>query len=109
MIQRTLDAQIQTADQVELVTRSGTKLKVEINTHPIYREGKAIEIQGIATITGDRAGCGPRETQHLLEKVQSRTTPGANKEAQFVYAYDVADNNLSPEITPSLDHQTLFQ
>jgi len=109
MIQRTLDAQIQTADQVELVTRRGTNLKVEINAHPIYREGKAIEVQGIATITGGRAGWGPRETQHLLEKVQSRTTPGANKEAQFVYAYDVADNNLSPEITPSLDHQTLFQ
>jgi len=109
MIQRTLDAQIQTADQVELVTRHGANLKVEINTHPIYRQGKTIEVQGIATTTGCQAGWGPRETQRLLEQVQSKTTPGEHKEAQFVYPNDVADNNLSPEITRSIDHQTLFQ
>lgn len=79
MIQRTLDAQIQTADQVELVTRHGANLKVEINTHPIYREGKTIEGKGIATTTGCQAGWGPRETQRLLEQVQSRATPGKNK------------------------------
>jgi PAS domain S-box-containing protein len=49
MIRRTLDAQTRTADQVELVTRHGINLKVEINTHPIYREGQTIEVQGIAT------------------------------------------------------------
>ena len=109
MIQRTLDAQTQTADQVELVTRHGSNLKVEMNTHPIYREGKTIEVQGIATTTGGRAAWGPRETQRLLEKVQSKATVGENKEAQFVYAYDVADNFLSPENIPPIDRQTFFQ
>ncbi|MEP6911304.1 MAG: PAS domain S-box protein [bacterium] len=84
MIKRTLDAQIQTADQVELVTRHGSNLKVEINTHPIYREGKTIEVQGIATTRGGRAGWGPRETERLLEKVQSKARLGENKEAKFV-------------------------
>lgn len=109
MIQRALDAQTQTADQVELVTRHGINLKVEMNTHPIYREGKTIEVQGIATTTGSRAGRGPRKIRRLPEKLQSNGTLGENREAQFVYAYDVADNFLSPENTPPLDRQTFFQ
>ena len=109
MIQRTLDAQTQTADQVELVTRYGRKLRVEINTHPIYREGKTIEVQGIATTIGGQAGWGPRETRRLPEKVQSNVTPGEYSEAQFVYAFDVGDNFLSPENTPPIDRQTFFQ
>lgn len=54
MIQRTLDAQTQTADQVELVTRHGIKLRVDINTHPIYCEGRTIEVQGIHEPNLDR-------------------------------------------------------
>src|SRR3989442_731717 len=109
MIQRTLDAQTKTADQVELVTRHGSNLKVEINTHPIYREGRTIEVQGIATTTGGRAGREPREIRRLPEKVQSSATPGEYSEAQFVYGCDVADNFLSPENTPPIDRQTFFQ
>ena len=109
MIQRTLDAQTQTADQVELVTRHGSNLKVEINTHPIYREGKTIEVQGIATIPGGQAARGPRETRGLPEKAQSTATLGENKEGQFVYAYDVANNFLSRANTPRIDRQTFFQ
>ena len=109
MIQRTLDAQTQTADQVELVTRHGSNLKVEINTHPIYRDGKTIEVQGIVTTTGGRAGREPREIRRLPKKFQSNATPGENREAQFVYAYDVANNLLSSENTRPVDRQTSFQ
>jgi PAS domain S-box-containing protein len=109
MIQRTLDAQTQTADQVELVTRHGINLKVEINTHPIYREGKTIEVQGIVTTADSPAVREPREIRRLPENVQSNATPGENREAQFVYAYDVADNFLSLENTPPIDRQTFFQ
>jgi PAS domain S-box-containing protein len=90
MIRRTLDAQTQTGDQVELVTRHGINLKVEINTYPIYREGKTIEVQGIATTTGG-------------------LTLGKTREAQFIYTYDVADNFFSLENTPPIDRQKFFQ
>ncbi len=109
MIQRTLDAQTQTADQVELVTRHGSNLKVEINTHPIYRDGKTIEVQGIVTTTGGPAAQGPCGTRGLPEKVQSKATPGQNRKALFVYASDVADNFLSRENPPPIDRQTSFQ
>ena len=106
---RRKQSEAETADLVELVTRQGSSLIVEITTHPIYRQGRTIEVQGIATTTTYQAGWGLRETQRLLENVQARATPVENKETQFVYAYDVVDNNLSPEITPSIDRQTLFQ
>lgn len=110
MIQRTLDAQIQTADQIELVTRYGTNLSVEINTHPIHREGKTIEVQGIATTTpGGLAAREPRRSQSLPVKVQPKATPGENREGQFVYAYDVADNFLAREDSPPINHPTFFQ
>jgi PAS domain S-box-containing protein len=48
MIERTLDAQSQTVERIELLTRFGSHLTVEINVHPIHREGQTIEIQGVA-------------------------------------------------------------
>ena len=48
MLARTLDAQTQTANEIELLTRFGGSLTVEVNTHPINHEGKTIEIQTVA-------------------------------------------------------------
>jgi PAS domain S-box-containing protein len=45
MIERTLDAQRQEVEEIELVTRDGRNLTVEVRTHPIYHQGKAMEIQ----------------------------------------------------------------
>jgi PAS domain S-box-containing protein len=47
MIEETLDVQIRKTDQLELVTKYGRTLNVEADTHPIYLEGKVIEIQAI--------------------------------------------------------------
>lgn len=49
MIEHTLDAQARTVEEVELLTKEGHHLAVTVGVHPIYRRGKAIEIQGIAT------------------------------------------------------------
>lgn len=48
MIARTLDAQTQTGDVVELITKYGCNLRLRINTHPINHYGKTIEIQAVA-------------------------------------------------------------
>jgi PAS domain S-box-containing protein len=55
MIMRTLDAQTQTGHELNLVTKYGSNLLVQINTHPINHNGQTIEIQGTAsTRTGLR-------------------------------------------------------
>jgi len=51
MIKQTLDAQTQVVEKIELATKNGGKLAVEINAHPIQREGRSIEIQNIARPT----------------------------------------------------------
>jgi PAS domain S-box-containing protein len=49
MIEHTLDAQARTVEEVKLLTKEGHNLAVTVGVHPIYRQGKAIEIQGIVT------------------------------------------------------------
>src|SRR6185436_927859 len=49
MIARTLDAQTQTREEVQLVTKYGSTLVVHLNMHPINRAGKTVEIGGIAS------------------------------------------------------------
>lgn len=51
MIKQTLDAQTQVVEKIELATKNGGTLAVEINAHPIQREGRSIEIQNIARPT----------------------------------------------------------
>jgi PAS domain S-box-containing protein len=43
-----LDAQTRTLNKVRLAAKSGQSFAVEMNAHPIYRQGKPVEIQVIA-------------------------------------------------------------
>ena len=69
MIEQTLDAQTQVVEEIELITKNGGKLAVEINTHPIQHEGRTIEVQVIARPTEfnnhSKAGHHPIEGRHL--------------------------------------------
>ena len=49
MIERTLDAQVRVVERLMLVTKEGHNLTAEVGVHPIYKEGRATEIQGIVT------------------------------------------------------------
>jgi PAS domain S-box-containing protein len=48
MLERTLDAQVQTMKTVDFLTKEGRNLPVALGVHPIYKEGKTTEVQGIA-------------------------------------------------------------
>jgi len=48
MIEHALDSQRQTFYEVEILTKHGLTLPVEVETHLIYHQGKAVEIQSIA-------------------------------------------------------------
>jgi PAS domain S-box-containing protein len=51
-----LDAQMPTMNKVRLVMKSGEPLIVEMNAHPIYQQGKPVEVQVLArVITKPRA------------------------------------------------------
>jgi DNA/RNA endonuclease YhcR with UshA esterase domain len=66
MIERTLDAQVQMVEKVEFLTKEGHNLTVAVGVHPIYKEGKAIEIQGIVTTLHGLPASGPREARNLF-------------------------------------------
>lgn len=55
MVRQTLDAQRQTFRAIALVTKQGRRLSVEVGSHLIYRQGKAVEIQWVARdLTGPK-------------------------------------------------------
>jgi PAS domain S-box-containing protein len=65
MIEHALDSQRQTFYEVELLTKQGHSLVVEVETHLIYHQGKAVEIQSIARDVN-------ANTQTTASRVQNR-------------------------------------
>lgn len=65
LIERTLDAQTQTFETIELITKHGHQLLLDVRTHPIYQQGKPIEIQGIAAKPGERFALEPQAARRL--------------------------------------------
>jgi PAS domain S-box-containing protein len=66
MIERTLDAQVQIVEPVEFLTKEGHNLTATVGVHPIYKQGKAIEIQGIVTALPGLDFSGPHDARDLL-------------------------------------------
>jgi hypothetical protein len=92
LIARTLDAQTQTGDEIELITKHGRRIMVDINTHPINQDGKTFEIQGVAARSARPHKNLPWESQSLIEDSQ---TPRINEESKgmFLRSYDDAANS----------------
>ena len=65
LIERTLDAQTQTFETIELITKHGQRFMLEVRTHPIYQQGKPIEVQGIAAIPRERFALEPQPDQEF--------------------------------------------
>lgn len=104
MIARTLDAQTQIADEVELVTRHGRRLLVEINTHPINHDGRTTEIQGIATALAGPARNGTWRPRALTDR-----QPGVALENDVLIRHDYGAANSLPLQDDSLSSgRTLF-
>ena len=106
MIARTLDAQTQMGDEIELVTKLGANLRVEINTHPINLDGRTIEIQGIATTSAGLRKDGTRQSQSLTEPVHPYAAL-EEKEVLILNAYE-ATNRLLWQHNSQSPGRTLF-
>ena len=74
MIARTLDAQTQTRDEVKLVTKHGSTLVVQLNMHPINRDGKTVEIGGIASARAVLPKGGQWKFSGMTQRDPSRLT-----------------------------------
>lgn len=106
MIAGTLDAQTQMGDEIELVTKDGCNLMVEINTHPINHDGKTIEIQGIATIPAGLPKDGPWKSRSLTEQGRPEAALEENG-VLILHAYEAANSFLLQDNSPR-SGRTLF-
>lgn len=106
LIARTVDAQTQIGDEVELVTKYGRTLMVEIKTHPINHDGNTIEIQGIATTPAGLFKDRPWKSRSLTEQGQPDAALEAN-EVLFLHAYEAANSFLLQDNSPN-SGRTLF-
>jgi two-component system response regulator len=83
MIERTLDAQVHLVERIELLTKAGHNLTVAMGLHPIYREGKAIEIQALVTTLHEPPSARPRAARNLFgPEPERRSRP--NPESHFI-------------------------
>lgn len=106
MIARTLDAQTQMGDEVELLTKYGSNLRVEINTHPINHNGRTIEIQVIATTSPGLRKNGPWQSRSLTKPVHRYAALEGN-EVLILNAYKATNSLLWQHNSPR-PGQTLF-
>src|SRR5260370_34774181 len=67
MIRRKVDEQNQTLYELEIVTKDGGRLPVEVSTHLIYRDGQPIGVQGVARDIRTR-----RESEAALRESEKR-------------------------------------
>jgi PAS domain S-box-containing protein len=93
MIARTLDAQTQTAEEVELVTKDGCNLRLEINTHPINHYGRTIEIQAIAATPVELFLDRPFDSRCLSMQSESSAVLEEHQEL-MLHAYEAVNSFL---------------
>jgi PAS domain S-box-containing protein len=93
LIAQTLDAQTQIGNEVELITKYGRRIMVEINTHPINQDGKTLEFQGVATMSAQPRKTRPWEYQSLIEDRPPARINEENK-VMSLRTYD-ANNGLT--------------
>jgi len=108
MVERKLDEQKETAYEVELVTKDGVRVPVEINTHLIYSAGKAVAVQGIARDVRQR-----KAFQSALEESEARYRELFENANDIIYVHDLAGNFLSlnhaGEILTGYSREEAFQ
>jgi hypothetical protein len=105
LMARTLDSQAQTTDEVELITKYGEKLMVEIKTHPINRDGKTVEIQGVATIPALPAKQLPWNSRRLIEDSQPHTV---NEENRFLSSHGESSSVLPEKHSPASSDRSQY-
>jgi PAS domain S-box-containing protein len=66
MIERKIDQGIRTCYELEIVTKEGRRVPLEVNSRIIHREGKPVEVQGIARDITERKKAEKEMKQRLM-------------------------------------------
>ncbi|HEY6803248.1 MAG TPA: PAS domain S-box protein [Pyrinomonadaceae bacterium] len=72
MVDRKLDEQQETSYELEVITKSGRRLPIEVNTHLLYNAGRPVAVQGIARDITERKRS-ELERRVILEIIESVT------------------------------------
>jgi len=87
MFERKLDAQSETTYEIELITKSGRHVPVEVNTHLIYNAGRPVAVQGIARDITQR-----RAYESALRESEQRYRELFENANDIVYVHDLQGN-----------------
>ena len=94
MIAQTLDARTQVSEKIEFATKNGSTLAVEVNIHTIQREGRSMEVQGIARPT--------KVTNHF--KARNHETEGRQPQLRDEYMI-----HSVPDLSGSVSYPSFAQ
>lgn len=87
---RKVEEQSQTIYEVEILTKEGERVPVEISTHLIYKNGKPVAVQGIARDLTTR-----REAESALREREEAYRELFENANDIVYTYDLQGNFTS--------------
>jgi PAS domain S-box-containing protein len=90
MVDRKLDAQQETSYELELITKDGCRVPVEVNTHLIYKAGRPVAVQGIARDITQR-----RTSEAALKESELRYRELFENANDIVYTHDLDGNFTS--------------
>lgn len=87
MMFRKLDAQKETSYELDMLTKDGRRVPVEVNTHLIYNAGRPVAVQGIARDITQR-----RAFQAALKDSEERYRELIENANDLVYTHDLQGN-----------------
>jgi two-component system cell cycle sensor histidine kinase/response regulator CckA len=90
MLRRKLDSQQGTSYEIEMLTKSGKRIPVEVNSHLIYNAGVPVGVQGIARDISER-----RSVENALRNSEERYRELFENANDIVYVHDLQGRFLS--------------
>lgn len=87
MVGRKLDAQVETSYELDMITKDGRRVPVEVNTHLIYNAGRPVAVQGIARDITQR-----RAFEVALRDSEERYRELIENANDMVYVHDLKGN-----------------
>lgn len=87
MLERKLDAQKETSYEIDMVTKDGDRVPVEVNTHLVYNAGVPVAVQGIARDISQR-----KSVENALRESEERYRELFENANDIVYVHDLQGN-----------------
>ena len=87
MVDLKLDAQKETSYELDLITKDGRRVPIEVNTHLIYSAGRPVAVQGIARDITQR-----RAFEAAVKESEERYRELFENANDIIYIHDLKGN-----------------